>query len=276
MEADATDAKVETGDRSDAPAPAGEHNELYLQEIEAVDDYWGPTFRAIYESESQESFLERLESRISEHDAEIEKMCNHHYQGFISSVRDLLQVRSDATQLNSEVVKVDEELRSSAEKISTKGKELIKARKVERNIAATIESLSLCLPVLQMFTKLNKQISEKKFHPALKTLEQLEHTYLPRITNYRFSKQMKANIPKLRVAIKEASMTELKDFLENIRKYSPKIGEMAMRSTAVKLNIDPAMIGDMSKQSHIAPQPNPFTGKQVDQIFPQFLAKFVM
>ena len=83
-------------------------------------------------------------------------------------------------------------------------------------------------------------MSEKRFHPALKTLEQLEHTYLPRIANYRFSKQMKASIPRRREEIKEASMSELKDFLENIRKFSPKIGEMAMRNTAVKLNMDPS------------------------------------
>ena len=61
----------------------------------------------------------------------------------------------------------------------------MKARKTETNIAATIESLSLCLPVLQMFTKLSKQMRDKKYHPALKTLEQLEQTHLPRIANYR-------------------------------------------------------------------------------------------
>ena len=33
----------------------------------------------------------------------------------------------------------------------------------------------------------------------------------------------------LRESIKDASMTDLKDFLENIRKYSPKMGEIAMR-----------------------------------------------
>jgi hypothetical protein len=47
------------------------------------------------------------------------------------------------------------------------------------------EALSLCLPVLQMFSKLSKQMREKKYHPALKTLEQLESTHLPRIANYR-------------------------------------------------------------------------------------------
>ena len=31
---------------------------LWLQEIESVD-YWGPTFRAIYENGVQEEFMER-------------------------------------------------------------------------------------------------------------------------------------------------------------------------------------------------------------------------
>jgi len=33
----------------------------------------------------------------------------------------------------------------------------------------------------------------------------------------------------LRENIKDASMSDLRDFLENIRKHSPKIGEVAMR-----------------------------------------------
>ena len=68
---------------------------------------------------------------------------------------------------------------------SIRGQELLKARRVEKNLAATIESLALCLPVLQTFSKLSRQMKEKRYHPALKTLEQLEHNYLPRIANYR-------------------------------------------------------------------------------------------
>ena len=36
-------------------------------------------------------------------------------------------------------------------------------------------------------------------------------------------------IPKLRDSIKDASMSDLKDFLENIRKHSDRIGEIAMK-----------------------------------------------
>ena len=36
-------------------------------------------------------------------------------------------------------------------------------------------------------------------------------------------------VPKVREHIKEASMSDLKDFLESIRKHSEKIGEIAMK-----------------------------------------------
>ena len=76
-----------------------------------------------------------------------------------------------------------------------------------------------------------------RYYPALKTLEQLEHTYLPRVSNYRFSKVMCDTIPHLRDNIMAASMSDLKDFLENIRKHSDRIGETAMKHVRVFLVI---------------------------------------
>lgn len=44
--------------------------------------------------------MDQLDARIKLHDKDIEKMCNAHYQGFIDSIRELLQVRSQANRLN--------------------------------------------------------------------------------------------------------------------------------------------------------------------------------
>ena len=73
-----------------------------------------------------------------------------------------------------------------------------------------------------------------RYYPALKTLEQLEHSHLPTIAQYRFSEHIKKNLSKVRESIKDASMSDLKDFLESIRKYSAKIGEVAMRHVSLK------------------------------------------
>ena len=80
--------------------------------------------------------------------------------------------------------------------------ELHHARHVQKNILSTVEALGLCIPgkysavliwsvetcslvcvllvaVLQHYCKLKEQMEGKQFYSALKTLEQLEHTYLP-------------------------------------------------------------------------------------------------
>ena len=45
-------------------------------------------------------------------------------------------------------------------------------------------------------------------------------------------------------------------------KYSPKIGELAMRHTAEKSNLDPTIVSaEIKKRLVMAPQPNPFTGE---------------
>lgn len=40
---------------------------------------------------------------------------------------------------------------------------------------------------------------------------------------------------RIRESIEKASMSDLKDFLENIRRFSPKIGEVAMRQVLSSL-----------------------------------------
>ncbi|PIO23632.1 hypothetical protein AB205_0032850 [Aquarana catesbeiana] len=68
-----------------------------------------------------------------------------------------------------------------------------------------------------------------RYYSALKTMNQLEHVYLPKVSQYRFCQIMAENLPKLREEIKDISMSGLKDFLESIRKHSDKIGETAMK-----------------------------------------------
>ncbi|XP_032523601.2 exocyst complex component 6 [Danaus plexippus] len=203
-----------------------------IQEIEGIDDYWGPAFRSVYEGEGgHEAFVQQLDERIQQHDKEIEKLCNFYYQGFIDSIRELLQVRSHAEELHSEISNVDANVKESSESLCNRAEELIRARRVELNIASTIEKMELCLPLLTTYSKLKTQVEAKRYYPALKTLEQLEHVLLPRVGPYKWCSQISADIPKLRQSIQDASMADLRDFLENIRKLSPQVGALALKQT---------------------------------------------
>lgn len=56
--------------------------------------------RAIYDNDEHIQFREKLSERIKQHDKDIERLCNVYYQGFIESVRELLEVRTQAKKLN--------------------------------------------------------------------------------------------------------------------------------------------------------------------------------
>ncbi|XP_058261663.1 exocyst complex component 6 isoform X8 [Hemibagrus wyckioides] len=173
--------------------------------------------------------MEKLDARIRNHDREIEKMCNFHHQGFVDAITELLKVRADAEKLMGQVTDTNRRLQDAGREVTAQTEEVICCRVQQRNMATTVEKLQLCIPVLEMYSKLKEQLESKRYYAALKTMEQLENIYIPRVSQYRFCQIMAETLPKLREEIKEISMSDLKDFLESIRKHSDKIGETAMR-----------------------------------------------
>uniref|UniRef100_A0A7N6B1Y3 Exocyst complex component n=1 Tax=Anabas testudineus TaxID=64144 RepID=A0A7N6B1Y3_ANATE len=184
---------------------------------------------SVYDGQEHGLFMEKLDVRIRNHDREIEKMCNHHFQGFVDSITELLKVRGEAQKLKSQVIETNNRLQDDGKELIGSMEELKRCRVQQRNIATTIDKLTHCLPVLEMYSRLQEQMKAKRYYPALRTLEQLEQTCLPRAGQYRFCSIMAENIPKLRTQIRDTAMTQLRDFLESIRKHSDKIGETAIK-----------------------------------------------
>ncbi|XP_071250841.1 exocyst complex component 6 isoform X1 [Salvelinus alpinus] len=229
-----------SSDRAEKPLPAipeddGRDDEKgfgnVFAELESVDLPLGTTLRSVYDDQpnAHKRFMEKLEVRIRNHDREIEKMCNFHHQGFVDAITELLKVRADAEKLMGQVTDTNRRLQDAGREVTAQTEEVIRCRIQQRNMATTVERLQLCLPVLEMYSKLKEQLESKRYYAALKTMEQLEKVYIPRVSRYRFCQIMAENLPKLREDIKDISMSDLKDFLESIRKHSDKIGETAMK-----------------------------------------------
>ncbi|KAK2865929.1 hypothetical protein Q7C36_001985 [Tachysurus vachellii] len=225
--------------RARAPAPSSPQEDVrekkvycnVFVELESVDLPLGTTLRSVYDDQpnAHKRFMEKLDARIRNHDREIEKMCNFHHQGFVDAITELLKVRADAEKLMGQVTDTNRRLQDAGREVTAQTEEVIRCRIQQRNMAITVEKLQLCIPVLEMYSKLKEQLESKRYYAALKTMEQLENIYIPRVSQYRFCQIMAETLPKLREEIKEISMSDLKDFLESIRKHSDKIGETAMR-----------------------------------------------
>ncbi|XP_074089455.1 exocyst complex component 6 isoform X1 [Macrotis lagotis] len=202
-----------------------------LIEIESFELPIEATLRSVYDDQpnAHQKFLEKLDACIRNHDKEIEKMCNFHHQGFVDAITELLKVRTDAEKLKVQVTDTNCKLQDAGKEVIAQTENIIRCRIQQRNITTVVEKLQCCLPVLEMYSKLKEQMNAKRYYSALKTMEQLENIYFPRVSQYRFCQIMIENLPKLREDIKEISMSDLKDFLESIRKHSNKIGETAMK-----------------------------------------------
>uniref|UniRef100_G3RZI4 Exocyst complex component n=1 Tax=Gorilla gorilla gorilla TaxID=9595 RepID=G3RZI4_GORGO len=218
-------------ENSESLGTVPEHERI-LQEIESTDTACvGPTLRSVYDDQpnAHKKFMEKLDACIRNHDKEIEKMCNFHHQGFVDAITELLKVRTDAEKLKVQVTDTNRRFQDAGKEVIVHTEDIIRCRIQQRNITTVVEKLQLCLPVLEMYSKLKEQMSAKRYYSALKTMEQLENVYFPWVSQYRFCQLMIENLPKLREDIKEISMSDLKDFLESIRKHSDKIGETAMK-----------------------------------------------
>ncbi|XP_067436618.1 exocyst complex component 6B isoform X5 [Thunnus thynnus] len=231
---------------------AAEHERI-LREIESTDtNCIGPTLRSVYDGQEHGLFMDKLDARIRNHDREIEKMCNHHFQGFVDSITELLKVRGEAQKLKSQVIETNKCLQDDGKDLMSSMEDLKQCRVQQRNIATTIDKLTHCLPVLEMYSRLQEQMRAKRYYPALRTLEQLEHTCLPKAGQYRFCSIMAENIPKLRTQIRDTAMTQLRDFLESIRKHSDKIGETAIKQAQLQRSLD----------SSVSTQPRALIGRR--------------
>ncbi|XP_034286320.1 exocyst complex component 6 isoform X2 [Pantherophis guttatus] len=217
--------------------------ETVLGEIKYLELPLGITLGSVYDDQpnAHQKFMEKLDACIRNHDKEIEKMCNFHHQGFVDAITELLKVRADAEKLKVQVTDTNRRLQEAGKEVLAQTEEVIQSRVQQRNIMTVVEKLQLCLPVLEMYSKLKEQMNVRRYYSALKTMEQLENIYFPRVSQYRFCQIMMGNLPKLREEIKGISMSDLKDFLESIRKHSDKIGEMAMKQAQQQKTFNTAL-----------------------------------
>ncbi|KAL5471414.1 hypothetical protein EMCRGX_G029530 [Ephydatia muelleri] len=198
----------------------------------------GACLRAVYEGEEVEAFQNSLANRIKVHEKDIERMCNKNYQGFIESVSELLKVKADAGKIKKKVQEANRIIGESGQQLMKSTEELRQYHAVQKNILGSIEALGLCMPVLELYGKLLEQMAAKQYYHALKTLEQLEHTFLPRVKGYTFTDLLSNGIPQLRENIQKESWKELTDFLAMVREKSEYIGEVAMQQAARNHNLE--------------------------------------
>nr|VZI35910.1 unnamed protein product [Spirometra erinaceieuropaei] len=197
------------------------------------------------------NFIALLDERVADKELEIEKACSHNYQSFVDSVKELLCVQEEAEKLQSTLSEIRSSILDEVQKLNESFTALSASQSTLEQIDQCIAALQNSLPVLDQYERIEKSIADGRYYHALKTLEHLEHYQLKSIQSYTFSACLLKRIPELRAEIKSASLAQLTDFLEEIRKHSVRLGAITMRRIAEKIGMkDDFLASSETKQQH--------------------------
>lgn len=169
-----------------------------------------------------------------EREQEIERLCNSNHQDFVSSVNQLLTVRKGTVDLTEEILKLNQSIQVSTEKLVEQKKALVDSRDVRQNIDEATQALRLCLEVLGLANRVGDLLRSKKHYAALRTLDELQNVHLKEVMQYDVAEMIRKSVPAMQGMVKEAVMTDLNSWLYRIRESSVLLGQVAFDQTELR------------------------------------------
>jgi hypothetical protein len=181
--------------------------------------------------------MQSLSQYAAERETDIEQVGMTKHDEFLSSVNQLQQVREGTMNLTSEILKLNQSIQTSTEKLAAQKQALVDTRAVRQNIAEASEALKESLKILHAVNQAHELIRKKKYYGALKALDDLQNEHLiPTIQNkyatqHKLADIIQQSIPSSQKAISEAVMSDLNTWLYRIRETSQFLGEVAFYHT---------------------------------------------
>lgn len=92
----------------------------FLHTDSGIDEQLGSTLKNFYRLGKEEVMAEHLTHLVTQKEADIEKLCHSNYQDFVQSVDRLLSVRTDASELKSNIGGFQQEFNTSSQSLIEK------------------------------------------------------------------------------------------------------------------------------------------------------------
>ena len=181
-----------------------------------------------------------LSQYADEREADIERIGLTKHEEFLASVHQLQNVREGTVALTAEILKLNQSIQASTEKLAAQKGALVDTKAVRQNIAEASEALKESLKILHAVNQAHELIRKKRYYGALKALDDLQNEHLiPTIQNkyatqHKLADIIQKSIPASQKAISEAVMTDLNTWLYRIRETSQFLGEVAFYHTEMR------------------------------------------
>ncbi|KAF7516040.1 hypothetical protein G7054_g14324 [Neopestalotiopsis clavispora] len=205
----------------------------FLDQLIPVLKDAGATSRTSYLTQSLTQYAEARES-------DIERIGLTKHEEFLASVNQLQDVREGTVALTAEILKLNQSIQSSTEKLAEQKQALVNTRAVRENISDASDALKESLKILHAINHALDLIRKKQYYGALKSLEDTQNEFLIPILQNKYANQHKLadiiqkSIPASQKSISEAVMTDLNTWLFRIRETSQFLGEVAFWHTEMR------------------------------------------
>lgn len=184
--------------------------------------------------------MQSLSQYAEERETDIERIGLTRHEEFLTSITQLQEVREGTAALTTEILKLNQSIQASTEKLAAQKGALVDRKAVRQNIAEASEALKDSLKILHAVNQAHELIRKKKYYGALKALDDLQNEHLiPTIQNkyatqHKLADIIQKSIPSSQKAISEAVMTDLNTWLYRIRETSQFLGEVAFYHTEMR------------------------------------------
>ncbi|OHF00554.1 hypothetical protein CORC01_04093 [Colletotrichum orchidophilum] len=199
-----------------------------------------PVLKDASQSNRTPSLMQNLVRYAEDRESDIERIGLTKHEEFLGSVNQLQNVREGTVTLTAEILRLNQSIQASTEKLADQKQALVNTRAVRQNIADASDALKESLKILHAVNHAHDLIRTKKYYAALKSLEDLQNEHLiPTIQNkyatqHRLADVIQKSIPASQKIISEAVMTDLNTWLFRIRETSQFLGEVAFYHTELR------------------------------------------
>ena len=181
--------------------------------------------KALYEHTKPDEFDEALERFKTHKNAQIQQVCQQYYQDFMHSASEMEHVSGELSSLKSEIKSETGPTGEKMREMLGKKHRALELRAIRHNVSVTVAELHRCQRVLSICEVATKQMSEKEYFPALKSLETLADSLLPPLAAHPFVQEIQERIPAARRHIQIDILMEFDSWLDTLDESAHPIGE---------------------------------------------------
>lgn len=190
----------------------------------------GPIIKSLDEAGQADAFLRLLREFSRGEEQRIRRICDENSGDFVAAVDKLLKVRSSTVSLRHRVGELNEEVQAGGTSLGGKKKQLLESQRTQAKVDEAIETLQLCLKVLDNAKRIDGMIEERRYYPALRSLDELESHHLSPLQAHDFAHYLHSSLPSMRSRIRQAVIREMKEWLFEVRQKSRTVGRLALKA----------------------------------------------